>query len=71
MDGTGLCPGWPTWQCGGQHEAFDANRLSQMFNAKILSLYFPNRFLAVCSKEALEVLAGETGPDGDLRWGLA
>jgi hypothetical protein len=41
-----------------------------MFKAKILSLYFPNRFLAVCSKEALEVLAGETGPDGDLRWGL-
>ena len=46
----------------------DANRLSQMFKEKILSLYFPDRFLAVCSKEALEILAGETGLEGDLRW---
>jgi hypothetical protein len=44
--------------------AIDANRLSQMFKAKILSLYFPDRFLAVCSTEPLELLAGETGlPD--------
>jgi hypothetical protein len=42
----------------------DANPLSQMFKAKILSLYFPDRFLAVCSKELLELLAGKTGlPD--------
>jgi hypothetical protein len=42
----------------------DDNRLSQMFKAKILSLYFPDRFLAVCSTEHLELLAGETGlPD--------
>jgi hypothetical protein len=44
--------------------AIDANPLSQMFKAKILSLYFPDRFLAVCSTEPLELLAGETGlPD--------
>jgi hypothetical protein len=40
--------------------AIDANPLSQMFKAKILSLYFPDRFLAVCSTEHLELLAGET-----------
>jgi Domain of unknown function (DUF3883) len=44
--------------------AIDANPLSQMFKAKILSLYFADRFLAVCSTEPLELLAGETGlPD--------
>jgi hypothetical protein len=44
--------------------AIDANPLSQMFKAKILSLYFPNHFLAVCSTDHLELLAGETGlPD--------
>ena len=37
--------------------AIDANPLSQMFKAKILSLYFPERFLAVCSSEHLEMLA--------------
>jgi hypothetical protein len=43
----------------------DANPLSQMFKAKILSLYFPDRFLAVCSAEHLETLGGEVGlPDG-------
>ena len=48
--------------------AIDANPLSQMFKAKILSLYFPGRFLAVCSKEALELLAGETDLPDDLRY---
>jgi hypothetical protein len=38
-------------------EAIDANPLSQMFKAKILSLYFPNRFLNVCSSEHLCILA--------------
>ena len=36
----------------------DANPLSQMFKAKILSLYFPKKFLAVCSAEDLEMLGG-------------
>jgi len=36
--------------------AIDANPLSQMFKAKILSLYYPKRFLAVCSWEHLEML---------------
>lgn len=34
----------------------DANPLSQMFKAKILSLYYPERFLAVCSAEHLQML---------------
>jgi hypothetical protein len=37
--------------------ALDANPLSQAFKAKILSLYFPERFLAVCSKKHLGKLA--------------
>jgi hypothetical protein len=41
--------------------AIDKNPLSQMFKAKILSLYFPKRFLAVCGKEHLEVIGGELG----------
>lgn len=42
-------------------EAIDANPLSQMFKAKILSLYFPERFLNVCSAEHLEVLGEQFG----------
>lgn len=38
-------------------EAIDRNPLSQMFKAKILSLYFPDRFLNVCSAGHLEMLA--------------
>lgn len=41
--------------------AIDANPLSQMFKAKILSLYFPDRFLNVCSSDHLEMLGGELG----------
>jgi hypothetical protein len=47
-----------------QHPDFariDANPLSQMFKAKILSLYYPKRFLAVCSAEHLEMLGNEMG----------
>lgn len=33
--------------------AIDHNPLSQMFKAKILSLYFPDRFLNICSAEHL------------------
>lgn len=41
--------------------AIDANPLSQMFKAKILSLYYPERFLAVCSSEHLEMLGDILG----------
>lgn len=37
--------------------AIDANPLSQLFKAKILSLYFPDRFLNVCSDQHLRILA--------------
>lgn len=47
-------------------EAIDANPLSQMFKAKILSLYYPDRFLAVCSSEHLEMLGGTLGFDDGL-----
>ncbi|CAA7618205.1 DUF3883 domain-containing protein [Magnetospirillum sp. SS-4] len=54
---------------GGQDdldfEAIDANSLSQMFKAKILSLYFPDRFVNVCSHEHLEMFASELGYQGD------
>jgi hypothetical protein len=42
-------------------QAIDDNQLSQMFKAKILSLYFPDRFLNVCSAEHLELLGSELG----------
>jgi hypothetical protein len=35
----------------------DSNPLSQMFKAKILSLYYPDRYLAICSAEHLLNLA--------------
>lgn len=38
-------------------EEIDANPLSQMFKAKILSLYFPERFLNICSTEHIEDFA--------------
>ena len=41
--------------------AIDANPLSQMFKAKILSLYYPERFLGVCSSEHLALLADKLG----------
>lgn len=42
-------------------QAIDENPLSQMFKAKILSLYFPEKFFNVCSSEHLEMMAGELG----------
>ncbi|MEJ8816199.1 DUF3883 domain-containing protein [Variovorax ureilyticus] len=42
-------------------EAIDSNPLSQMLKAKVLSLYFPDKFLNVCSKDHLETLAAELG----------
>lgn len=46
-------------------EKIDKNPLSQMFKAKILSLYFPEIYLNVCSAEHLEKIASELQlPDG-------
>lgn len=42
-------------------EDIDKNPLSQMFKAKILSLYFPDLYLNVCSSDHLEHLAIATG----------
>jgi hypothetical protein len=39
----------------------DDNPLSQMFKAKILSLYFPDKYLNVCSKDHIQALASEFG----------
>lgn len=39
----------------------DKNLLSQMFKAKILSLYFPDRFLNVCSADHLRMLGAQFG----------
>lgn len=46
--------------------AIDANPLSQMFKAKILSLYYSERFLAVCSPEHLDMLGEIMGFDVNL-----
>ena len=43
----------------GDFQVIDANPLSQMFKAKILSLYFPDLYLNVCSAEHLARLAAE------------
>lgn len=48
----------------GQSKNFreiDNNRLSQMFKAKILSLYFPDLYLNICSSGHIEQLAQELG----------
>jgi hypothetical protein len=42
-------------------QAIDKNLLSQMFKAKILSLYYPDQFLAVCSGDHLDMLGEITG----------
>jgi hypothetical protein len=44
---------------GRDFEAIDRNPLSPMFKAKLLSLYFPDTYLAICSRENLLRLAGE------------
>jgi hypothetical protein len=44
-------------------EQIDDNPLSQMFKAKILSLYFPEAYLNVCSQEHIAELASELGYD--------
>jgi hypothetical protein len=46
-------------------QAVDENPLSQMFKAKILSLYFPDLYLNVCSSEHLVAIAkGLAMPNG-------
>ena len=40
-------------------QEIDKNPLSQMFKAKILSLYFPDIYLNVCSSEHLEQIASD------------
>lgn len=40
-------------------QEIDGNPLSQMFKAKILSLYFPDIYLNVCSSEHIEQIASE------------
>ena len=42
-------------------DEIDNNLLSQMFKAKILSLYFPDRFLNVCSADHLAMLGAALG----------
>ena len=42
-------------------EAIDKNPLSQMFKAKILSLYFPDKYLNICSREHISDLSSELG----------
>jgi hypothetical protein len=39
----------------------DTNPLSQMLKAKILSLYFPNIYLNICSSEHIEYIASKLG----------
>lgn len=46
--------------------AIDGVKLSPMFRAKILSLYFPQRFINICSKDHLRQFAGYLGLPEDL-----
>ena len=41
--------------------AIDANPLSQMFKAKILSLYFPDKYLNVCSADHINLFSSKLG----------
>lgn len=45
--------------------AIDANPLSQMIKAKVISLYFPDKFINLCSKDILEALGQEFEFDFD------
>lgn len=44
----------------------DASQLSQMFKAKILSLYFPDLYINMCSSEHLKQVSKELGFAGNL-----
>ena len=41
--------------------AVDANLISPMFKAKLISLYYPNKYLNICSKEAIDFFAESLG----------
>ena len=42
------------------------NPLSQMFKAKILSLYYPERFINICSGDHLQIICDELGMRSDM-----
>jgi Protein NO VEIN, C-terminal len=44
----------------------DENPLSQLFKAKILSLYFPDKYLNVCSADHIEELSKKLGLPSDI-----
>ncbi|NRB25039.1 DUF3883 domain-containing protein [Shewanella sp.] len=48
------------------YAAIDANLLSQLFRAKIISLYFPKKFINICSKDHTLLLAEELKLESDL-----
>lgn len=48
------------------YAVIDGVKLSPMFRAKILSLYFPQRFINICSAEHLRQFAGHLGLPQDL-----
>ncbi|EJJ0979366.1 DUF3883 domain-containing protein [Escherichia coli] len=49
-----------------KYRDIDENPLSQMFKAKILSLYFPSSYLNICSAEHLKQIALGMGIQGQL-----
>lgn len=51
---------------GLDFSAIDANPLSQMFKAKILSLYFPERFINACSADHLKMIGQTLGFEPNL-----
>ena len=44
-----------------RYKEVDKNPLSQMFKAKVISLYFPEQYINICSEEHIEQLAVEMG----------
>ncbi|MCL1044926.1 DUF3883 domain-containing protein [Shewanella electrodiphila] len=48
------------------YAAIDCNLLSQMFKAKIISLYFPEKFINICSKDHTLLLAEELKLEANL-----
>lgn len=44
-----------------RYKEVDKNPLSQMFKAKVISLYFPEQYINICSEEHIEQLALEIG----------
>lgn len=42
-------------------KSIDENPLSQMFKAKIISLYFPDKYINICGEKHLRLIASEIG----------